>query len=159
MLVFLHQRGEADHVGEHHRRQLPVQVLTHRDGPPPGEVGPGAAHVETLVMTATSIADDGHGTYSADPAASDSRNRFGFCDVATVVSAESATTTVRLVPRYSVKPRLFRSWTRAGSATHDHVSGRGLAQVDGDGSLRGHIYFHLGDHSGFRAVRESAAMT
>ena len=38
LLVLLHQDGEADHVGEHHRCQLPVQVLTHRDGPlPDGE--------------------------------------------------------------------------------------------------------------------------
>ena len=30
------------------------------------------------------------------------------------------------------------------------------AQLE-DGSLRGHIYFHLGDDSGFRAVRAKAA--
>ena len=38
LLVLLHQGGEADHVGEHHRCQLPVQVLTHRDGPLPGRL-------------------------------------------------------------------------------------------------------------------------
>lgn len=31
--------------------------------------------------------------------------------------------------------------------------GRGWEVLEGDGSLRGHIYFHLGDDSGFRAVR------
>lgn len=31
---------------------------------------------------------------------------------------------------------------------------RGWALLEEDGSLRGHIYFHLGDVSGFRAVRE-----
>jgi len=31
--------------------------------------------------------------------------------------------------------------------------GRGWAVLADDGSLRGHLYFHLGDDSGFRAVR------
>lgn len=35
----------------------------------------------------------------------------------------------------------------------DEVSGRGWAALDDDGSLQGHLYFHLGDDSGFRAVR------
>jgi len=35
----------------------------------------------------------------------------------------------------------------------DQVSGRGWAVQEEDGSLRGHIFFHLGDDSGFRAVR------
>jgi len=35
----------------------------------------------------------------------------------------------------------------------DEVSGRGWAVLDDDGSLHGHLYFHLGDDSGFRAVR------
>ena len=33
----------------------------------------------------------------------------------------------------------------------DQASGRGWAVRDDDGSLRGHIYFHPGDDSGFRA--------
>jgi hypothetical protein len=33
------------------------------------------------------------------------------------------------------------------------VSGRRWMRIDDDGSLRGRIYFHLGDNSGFRAVR------
>lgn len=32
------------------------------------------------------------------------------------------------------------------------ANGRGWAGLDGDGLLRGRIYFHLGDDSGFRAV-------
>jgi hypothetical protein len=35
----------------------------------------------------------------------------------------------------------------------DEVSGRGWAVLADDGSLQGHLYFHLGDDSGFRAVR------
>ena len=50
-------------------------------------------------------------------------------------------------------------FTWEGDDEGDRVSGRGWAQVDEDGSLRGHIYFHLGDDSGFRAVRESSAAT
>lgn len=33
------------------------------------------------------------------------------------------------------------------------ASGRGWVVLEGDGSLRGHIFIHLGDDSGFRAVR------
>lgn len=50
-------------------------------------------------------------------------------------------------------------FTWEGDDEGDRVSGRGWAHVDEDGSLRGHIYFHLGDDSGFRAVRESSAAT
>src|SRR5438034_9787305 len=35
MLVLLHQGRETNHVREHHRCQLSVQVLTHRDGSQP----------------------------------------------------------------------------------------------------------------------------
>jgi len=49
-------------------------------------------------------------------------------------------------------------FTWEGDDEGDRVSGRGWAQVDEDGSLRGHIYFHLGDDSGFRAVRDSSAV-
>jgi hypothetical protein len=50
-------------------------------------------------------------------------------------------------------------FTWEGDDEGDRVSGRGWARIDEDGSLRGHIYFHLGDDSGFRAVRESSAPT
>jgi hypothetical protein len=42
------------------------------------------------------------------------------------------------------------SWQ--GDDEGDAVSGRGWAVPADDGSLRGHLYFHLGDDSGFRAV-------
>lgn len=44
-------------------------------------------------------------------------------------------------------------FTWEGGDDGDPASGRGWAALDEDGSLRGHIYFHLGDDSGFRAVR------
>jgi hypothetical protein len=43
------------------------------------------------------------------------------------------------------------SWQ--GDDEGDEVSGRGWAVLADDGSLQGHLYFHLGDDSGFRAVR------
>ncbi len=48
-------------------------------------------------------------------------------------------------------------FTWEGNDESDPASGRGWAALDEDGSLRGHIYFHLGDDSGFRAVRAEAA--
>jgi len=44
-------------------------------------------------------------------------------------------------------------FTWDGNDEGDHASGRGWAALEEDGSLRGHIYFHLGDDSGFRALR------
>jgi len=44
-------------------------------------------------------------------------------------------------------------FTWDGDDEGDRVSGRGWAALEEDGSLRGHIWFHLGDDSGFRAVR------
>jgi hypothetical protein len=43
------------------------------------------------------------------------------------------------------------SWQ--GSDEGDDVSGRGWAALNPDGTLEGHIYFHLGDDSAFRAER------
>jgi hypothetical protein len=43
------------------------------------------------------------------------------------------------------------SWE--GTDEGDQVSGRGWAAIQDDGSLRGRIYFHLGDDSGFHAKR------
>jgi len=40
-----------------------------------------------------------------------------------------------------------------GSGEGDDVSGRGWAALNPDGTLEGHIYFHLGDDSAFRAER------
>src|SRR5665213_2858077 len=47
-------------------------------------------------------------------------------------------------------------FTWDGTDEGDHVSGRGTASLQEDGSLRGHIYFHMGDDSGFRAERVDA---
>ena len=43
------------------------------------------------------------------------------------------------------------SWQ--GSDEGYDVSGRGWAALNPDGRLEGHIYFHLGDDSAFRAER------
>ena len=45
------------------------------------------------------------------------------------------------------------AFTWEGRDDCDPASGRGWAALERDGSLRGRIYFHLGDDSGFRAVR------
>jgi hypothetical protein len=42
---------------------------------------------------------------------------------------------------------------RSRSDEGDDVSGRGWAALNSDGTLEGHIYFHLGDDSAFRAER------
>lgn len=55
------------------------------------------------------------------------------------------------------RDRVEFSWQ--GDDDGDEVSGRGWAVLADDGSLQGHLYIHLGDDSGFRAVpfgRESA---
>ena len=53
------------------------------------------------------------------------------------------------------RPCVEFSWE--GNDESDPASGRGWAALEEDGSLRGHIYFHLGDDSGFRAVRAEDA--
>ena len=50
-------------------------------------------------------------------------------------------------------PRVDFTWE--GTDECDARSGRGWAQVEPDGTLRGHIFFHGGDDSGFLAVREA----
>jgi hypothetical protein len=45
------------------------------------------------------------------------------------------------------------SWE--GNDESDPASGRGWAVLEEDGSLSGRIFFHLGDDSGFTAVREA----
>lgn len=51
-------------------------------------------------------------------------------------------------------PAVDFSWI--GSDDNDDASGRGWAVVEADGSLVGHIYFHRGDDSGFRAVAQQS---
>jgi hypothetical protein len=47
------------------------------------------------------------------------------------------------------RPGVEFSWQ--GSDEGDEVSGRGWAALNADGTLEGHIYFHLGSDSAFRA--------
>ena len=49
------------------------------------------------------------------------------------------------------RPGVEFSWQ--GSDEGDDVSGRGWAALNPGGTLEGHIYFHLGDDSAFRAER------
>jgi hypothetical protein len=49
------------------------------------------------------------------------------------------------------RPGVEFSWQ--GSDEGDEVSGRGWAALNADGTLEGHVYFHLGDDSAFRAKR------
>jgi hypothetical protein len=51
------------------------------------------------------------------------------------------------------RPGVEFSWE--GNDECDPVSGRGWAVLEKDGSLRVRIFFHLGDDSGFTAVREA----
>jgi hypothetical protein len=50
------------------------------------------------------------------------------------------------------RPGVEFSWE--GNDECNPASGRGRAVLEEDGSLRGRIFFHLGDDSGFTAVRE-----
>ncbi|MCA1706872.1 MAG: hypothetical protein LC808_27860 [Actinobacteria bacterium] len=54
-----------------------------------------------------------------------------------------------------IPPRVDFTWE--GNDEGDHASGRGWAQLETDGSLRGHIFFHAGDDSGFRAILEEGS--
>jgi len=56
----------------------------------------------------------------------------------------------RDAPR-DARPGVEFSWE--GFDEGDPVLGRGWAVLEDDGLLVGHIYFYLGDDSGFRAVR------
>jgi len=51
-------------------------------------------------------------------------------------------------------PGVDFSWE--GNDEGDRALGRGWAKLETDGSLRGHIYFHAGDDSGFRAIPQEA---
>jgi hypothetical protein len=49
-------------------------------------------------------------------------------------------------------------WTWAGHDEGDQVSERGWARLDGKNKLVGRIYFHMGDDSGFAAMRSRARL-
>ena len=51
------------------------------------------------------------------------------------------------------RPGVEFSWE--GNDECDPASGRGWAVLEEDGSLYGRIFFHLGDDSGFTALREA----
>lgn len=53
--------------------------------------------------------------------------------------------------RHDGLPHVEFTWE--GSDEGDQVHGRGWAALAGDGTLHGRIFIHLGDDSGFRAVR------
>lgn len=46
----------------------------------------------------------------------------------------------------------FVEFTWEGEDEGDQVNGRGWAALTEDGGLTGHLFFHLGDDSGFRAT-------
>lgn len=73
----------------------------------------------------------------------DGTGRFGFIAVEAYLHCQDVS---------EDPPRLEFSWQ--GNDEGDAVSGRGWAQLEADRSLRGHIYFHNGDDSGFRAVQQ-----
>lgn len=52
------------------------------------------------------------------------------------------------------RPAVEFSWV--GTDDSDDASGRGWALLEPDGSLVGHIYFHRGDDSSFRAIGQLA---
>jgi hypothetical protein len=52
------------------------------------------------------------------------------------------------------RPGVEFSWE--GSDEGDPASGRGWAVLEEGGALRGRIFFHLGDDSGFTAVRAAS---
>lgn len=54
------------------------------------------------------------------------------------------------------QPGVEFSWR--GSDEGDDASGRGWAALNLDVTLEGHIYFHLGDESGFRAEQFNEAV-
>ncbi len=54
------------------------------------------------------------------------------------------------------QPRVDFTWE--GNDDGARASGRGWVQLEADGSLRGHIFFHAGDDSGLRAVREEGSV-
>ena len=56
--------------------------------------------------------------------------------------------------RYGLRSgRPYVEFTWEGNDECDPASGRGWAKLQKDGSLTGHIYFHHGDDSGFKAIR------
>ena len=74
---------------------------------------------------------------------SDQTGRFGFIAVQGWMDCREGTRDGRACVEF----------TWEGSDEGDPVSGRGWAVLADDGTLDGRIFFHLGDDSGFQAVR------
>jgi hypothetical protein len=72
----------------------------------------------------------------------DLRGSFGFVCVEANLDARDVGT--------AESPKLEFTWEGADEGTP--VSGRGWVALEPDGSLRGHIFFHLGDEADFRAI-------
>jgi len=53
------------------------------------------------------------------------------------------------------RPGVDFTWD--GNDEGDRAVGRGWARPETDGSLRGHIFFHAGEDSGFRAIPQETA--
>jgi len=73
----------------------------------------------------------------------DRTGSFGFIAVSGWMDCRPATIDGRFGVEFS-----FQGWDEG-----DEVTGRGWAAPVDEGMLEGHIYFHMGDHSGFRAVQ------
>jgi hypothetical protein len=73
----------------------------------------------------------------------DQTGRFGFIAVEGWMDCREATRDGRACVEF----------TWEGSDEGDQVTGRGWATLADDGTLDGRIFFHLGDNSGFHAVR------
>jgi len=52
--------------------------------------------------------------------------------------------------------RPFVEFTWDGNDECDPASGRGWVRLEKDGTLSGHIFFHQGDASGFKAIRAAS---
>jgi len=77
------------------------------------------------------------------------RGRFGFIAVEGDLDCRYA----------EVDGRARLDFTWEGDNEGDARSGRGWAQLECDGSLRGHFFFHTGDDSGFLAVRDALELS
>jgi hypothetical protein len=72
---------------------------------------------------------------------------FGFIAVEDVVDGRRSMSADR--------PRLDFTWEDSDEG--DPVTGRDWVELERDGSMRGHIFFRLGDDSAFRAVKDPKA--
>jgi len=77
------------------------------------------------------------------------RGRFGFIAVEGDLDCRYA----------EVDGRARLDFTWEGDDEGDARSDRGWAQLECDGSLRGHFFFHTGDDSGFLAVRDALELS